>query len=145
MARRWCFGMSAALIPAVLFITGCGTTPYRLAASPDDEGYSETQMQSDIFRVNFKGDHDTPKDRAYDFVLLRAAEVARDHNFSFFAIMNPAVASSYYNMSQAYDFYEFNKPLMIRCFVAKPDSSEALDAALLEKSLKQKYHIGGRH
>ena len=54
MARRWCFGMSAALIPAVLFITGRRTTPYRLAASPDDEGYSETQMQSDIFRSTSK-------------------------------------------------------------------------------------------
>ncbi len=146
MARRWCFSVLAALIPAVLFITGCGTTPYRLAASPDDEGYSDTQVQSDVFRVNFKGDHDMPKERAYDFVLLRAAEVAREHNFSFFAIMNPAVANSYYNMSQVYDFfYEVNKPLMIRCFATKPDSSEALDAALLEKSLKQKYHIEARH
>lgn len=146
MARRWCFRVLAALVPVVLFITACGTTPYRLAASPDDEGYSDTQVQSDTFRVNFKGDHDMPKERAYDFVLLRAAEVAREHNFSFFAIMNPAVAGHYYNMSQVYDFYyEVNKPLMIHCFTTKPDGNEALDAALLEKSLKQKYQIEARH
>ena len=146
MARRRCFRVWAALIPVVLFITACGTTPYRRAASPDDEGYSDTQVQSDIFRVKFKGAHDMPKERAYDFVLLRAAEIAREHNFSFFAIMNPAVAGSYYNLSQVYDFfYEVNKPLMIRCFTTRPEGNEALDAALLEKSLKEKYGIKARH
>ena len=145
MARRWCFIVLAAIIPVVLFFTACGTTPYRPAGSADDEGYSDTQLQPDIFRVNFKGDHDMPKDRAYDFVLLRAAELAREHNFSFFAIINPATTGSYYNMSQAYEFYVFNKPLMIRCFTTRPEGNEAFDAALLEKSLRQKYHIEAQH
>lgn len=149
MARRWRFTMLAALIPVVLFITGCGTTPYQRASSDDDEGYSDSQLQPDIFRVNFKADNDTHKERAYDFVLLRAAEVTREHNFSYFAIMrssNPATASSYYyNASQAYDFYAFNKPMMIRCFAAKPDGVDAFDAAFLEKSLKEKYQIKARH
>jgi hypothetical protein len=148
MARRWCFRVWVALIPAVLFITGCGTTSYQRANSDDDEGYSDSQLQPDIFRVNFKADSDTQKERAYDFVLLRAAEVSREHNFPYFAIMrssNPATASSYYyNASQAYDFYAFNKPMMIRCFSVKPDGIDAFDAVFLEKSLKEKYHIQGR-
>ncbi|MGD0061443.1 MAG: hypothetical protein ABSD58_18700 [Verrucomicrobiia bacterium] len=148
MARRWCLNVLAALIPAVLFITGCGTTPYERADSEADEGYSDSQLQPDVFRVNFRGDEDTPKGRAYDFVLLRAAEVTREHNFSYFAIMksgNPAAANTYYNAAQAYDFYVFNKPLMIRCFTAKPDGTDAFDSAFLEKSLKEKYHIATRH
>jgi hypothetical protein len=148
MVRRWHISVLAVLIPVGLFITGCGTTPYQRADSAEDEGYSDSQLQPDIFRVNFRADEDTPKERAYDFVLLRAAEVSQEHNFPYFAIMksgNPAGANTYYNAAQAYDFYVFNKPLMIRCFTSKPEGTDAFDAAFLDKSLKDKYHIVKRH
>ena len=71
-------------------------TPYR--PLKNKTGYSDTMVASNEFRVGFQGNGDTPLERAYDFALLRSAEVTESHGFSHFAVIdvvNTSSASSY--------------------------------------------------
>jgi len=51
-------------------------------------GYSETQYSENVFQVSFKGNGYTSRERASDFALLRSAEVALEHGFKYFFIVN---------------------------------------------------------
>lgn len=51
-------------------------------------GYSSTQLDSNVFQVSFKGNGSTDSDRASDFALLRSAEVALEHGFQYFVIID---------------------------------------------------------
>ena len=70
---------------ALLLVGGCAT-PYR------DEGYlggfSERQLSHDppIFRVRFAGNRYTSRSRAWDFSMLRAAELVVKHGYMRFVI-----------------------------------------------------------
>lgn len=50
-------------------------------------GYSETQLAEEVFRVSFAGNGFTSMERAVDFALLRSAELALAHGFSYFIIV----------------------------------------------------------
>jgi len=47
-------------------------------------GYSETQLTEDRWRVNFHGNAHTPRERVWDFCMLRCAEVTRDAGYHYF-------------------------------------------------------------
>ena len=49
-------------------------------------GFSETQLSENTFKVNFKGNGYTSNDRAFDFSLLRAAELMSEKNYKYFII-----------------------------------------------------------
>ena len=57
-------------------------------------GYADQQVAPDEFRVTFQGDGDTSLERVYDFALLRATEVTREHGFSHFAVIGADNTSS---------------------------------------------------
>lgn len=65
-------------------LVGCATG-YRSRGF--EGGYSETRLGEDVFQVSFNGNGFTSGERASDFALLRSAEVATDHGFPFFAIV----------------------------------------------------------
>jgi hypothetical protein len=48
-------------------------------------GYSETQLDENVFKVAFRGNGYTRQDRAADFTLLRSAELALKSGYSYFA------------------------------------------------------------
>jgi hypothetical protein len=50
-------------------------------------------------------------------------------------------ASTTYTPPQTYVFYKPQTGIMFRCFQTKPDGFFTFDAAFLQQSLKQKYHI----
>jgi hypothetical protein len=75
----------------IIGLAGCATT-YR--GSGFSGGYSETQLGEDTFQVSFNGNGYTGAERAADFALLRSAEVAAQHGFPFFVIVNAESASS---------------------------------------------------
>src|SRR5204862_5042008 len=64
---------------------GCAT-PYQSGGFGG--GFSDTQLALDIFRVNFRGNGYTSPERAQDFALLRASELALQHGFAHFAIID---------------------------------------------------------
>ena len=61
---------------ALLLLDSCATT-YR--PLNNGAGYSDAVIGPDEFRVGFQGNGETSLERAYDFALLRAAEVTRGH------------------------------------------------------------------
>jgi hypothetical protein len=69
------------------FLSGCAT-PYQ--SSGLSGGYSQTQLGPDVFRIYFTGNSYTSVERTQDFAMLRAADLAEQHNFKCFAILNEA-------------------------------------------------------
>jgi hypothetical protein len=128
------------------------------------EGYNETQVDENVFRVSFHGNGATPADYAEDMTLLRSAEVSKQHGFDFFVIITgvsrsdgtETVGSSYAstkqtskNSASAFGIgssFSSNKPSTtntIVCFKSKPDNFGGLvySADFLIKSMSAKYVI----
>jgi hypothetical protein len=67
-------------------LSGCAT-PYQKVGTNISGGHSFHRISTDVFVVSFMGNGFTPPRQAADFALLRAAEVALEHRFRFFAIL----------------------------------------------------------
>lgn len=125
-------------------------------------GYSETQLSENAFRVAFNGNGYANRERVFDFALLRAAEVAIQHGFRYFVVVdsaNDSSLSTYTAPSQTYSTngaygqsttypgqtYLITKPSAVNtivCFAEKPSNAAMVfDADFLQKSLKLKYGI----
>jgi hypothetical protein len=50
-------------------------------------GYEETQLAPTVYRVTFSGNDSTSMARAADFALLRSAELALEHGYPFFEVL----------------------------------------------------------
>lgn len=154
-------------VTVAVLVSGCATSYQSTGLTG---GYSETQLAPDVFRIYFRGNGYTSGERAEDFAMLRAADVCLQHGFNCFALLDESSSSSTsaittpgyayttgsayaYGNSATYSGYTTYSPgqtilihkpragLMIRAFQTKPDAIFTFDAAFLEKSLKQKYHI----
>ncbi len=61
-------------------------------------GFSETQIDENVFLVSFTGNGFTSAERASELVLLRAAELASTHGYSYFVIADSANTTSQYTV-----------------------------------------------
>lgn len=70
------------LAASAIALTGCMT-----AYQPDGltGGYSETQVAENVWKVSFKGNGYTRRERAEDMALLRSAELTLQQGYSYFA------------------------------------------------------------
>ena len=68
---------------ACALLHGCGaaTTYQALGRSG---GYSDTQIDENVFQVRFRGNANTSSERSQDFVLLRSAELTLQHGYKYF-------------------------------------------------------------
>jgi hypothetical protein len=152
----------------LIFAVGCAT-PYRRSGLAG--GFSETQLQENVFTVYFRGNGYTSPERCSDFALLRCAELALDHGFRYFAVADSAqdAKTTFYNTGGASHTYgtintfgntsygSFNtyhsgsntipvsKPrssYTIFCFKERPDADAMVfDATFVAKSLREKYRL----
>ncbi|WP_026296579.1 CC0125/CC1285 family lipoprotein [Hirschia maritima] len=77
------------LTASALTIAACATQPaYRPASSYNGAGYSEQIIESNRFRVSFKGSSTTPRDEVETFLLLRAAELTLENGFDYFVVVD---------------------------------------------------------
>src|SRR5690242_86258 len=83
----------------VLLSYACATK-YRPLKS--GTGYASAQVHSNEFTVGFHGNADTSLERAYDFALLRSAEIARQNNFRFFSVLDVTNTSSAKRYTRVY-------------------------------------------
>jgi hypothetical protein len=69
-------------IAAVTTLCGCATAyqPQGLSG-----GFTETQIDTNVWRVSFKGNGYTHSERAEEFAMLRSAELALANGFTHFA------------------------------------------------------------
>jgi len=71
---------------AVLVLAACATaTPYIPVAS-DGHGYKSQKLESDRFRVSFKGNSRTEKDTVRNYLLYRAAELTLANGGDYFVL-----------------------------------------------------------
>jgi hypothetical protein len=145
-----------------LILSACATAYQREGATG---GYTETQLDTNVFQVTFRGNGYTARQRAADFALLRSAEITLENGYNYFVIIDASQyskQSSYttptttYGSATAYgntaygtaityggQTYHISKPRAtntIICFKEKPEGF-AYNATFIEKSMKDKYQL----
>jgi hypothetical protein len=73
------------------FFLGCAT-PYRPMKAA--QGFADTQIAADEFRVTFQGNGQTKPEEVSDFALLRAAQLTLAHGFAYFTVEDVTNLSS---------------------------------------------------
>ena len=131
-------------------------------------GYSETQLDKNIFQVSFHGNQNTSRERASDFALLRSAEVTTENGFRYFIVVSWVKGSAFSTDAtprSSYTTYGYGNTVegsartstyggqtfviqepgttnTILCFKEKPDVVGLIfEAEFVKESLKQKYGI----
>ena len=79
-------------IAAIALLAGCAT-PYQ--PSGLSGGFSETQLDANVFRVSFRGNGYTGQERAQEMALLRSAELTLSNGFSYFVIVEDSSRTEY--------------------------------------------------
>jgi hypothetical protein len=77
--------MKTIIVMALIFLVGCAS-PYQPHGFGG--GYSETQLDENVFQVSFRGNGYTSHEHASDLCLLRSAEIAKQHDFAYFIIVD---------------------------------------------------------
>jgi hypothetical protein len=155
------------LISIFVLLQGCATAYQKTGFSG---GYSETQLDKNVFNVSFRGNGFTSHERVADFTLLRSAELTLEHGYKYFAIINAKSYTSHstyttpttsYTTGSAYGYgnyaygsatttttggqtYNISKPSAsdtIVCFKEKPDAVFTYNAEFIYKNIRQKYGI----
>jgi hypothetical protein len=150
-----------------LALTGCATT---YQDSGFSGGYSETQLDENVFKVTFRGNGFTKRERTEDFTLLRSADLALQNGYKYFVIVNggTSVSSSTHTTPTTYNTtanvyatgnyaygtarttqsggqtYNISKPSTsntIVCFKEKPASGMSYNAEFIYKNIREKYDI----
>ena len=151
----------------LLLVQGCATSYQKDGFTG---GYSETQLDENVFKVSFRGNGYTRIDRVADFILLRSSELAIDNGFNYFVVINSnnytststhttptttnTTANAYGMGNYAYgnatstttggQTYVVSKPSSsntIVCFKEKPAADFSYNAKFIYKSLSEKYGI----
>lgn len=76
------------LIPFILLVSCASSSlEYAAARNDRDEGYTETQLAANRYRVTFSGDASAPDDQIRDYALLRAAELTLLNGHDWFRVL----------------------------------------------------------
>lgn len=157
------------ILPLIMscYLAGCAT-PY--SSQGFMGGFTESRLDENVFRVNFKGNGFTSSEKAKDYTLLRSAELALEHGYSYFVVTDSASynsnvymqtpttvntsASAYGNRNYVYgqatttvnggDIITVAKPnesAVVVMFREKPEGIFAYNAKFLVKELKKNYGI----
>ena len=152
----------------IIILGGCATAYQPQGFSG---GFSETQLDTNVFRVSFNGNGYTHADRAEELALLRSAELTLKNGFTHFAIIDgrsreqlgtyttptqsyttanaTAYGNSAYGTARTTTYggqtFLISKPSTtntIMCFKGKPDIQALIyDAQFVCNSLGQKYGV----
>jgi hypothetical protein len=123
-------------------------------------GYQDTQLDSNLWIVNFHGNKFTSVQRSIDMALLHAADLSLKRSFPYFAVTSSSVEMSQVSIetpTMQFDYYTGSgstatgrnwtaKPgvtLGIIAFVEKPTGTNATiyDAAIFSKSIRTQYAL----
>lgn len=77
--------MKNLIIIFIFMIAACSTGYHKKGFTG---GYSDTQLTENVFQVSFNGNGYTGREKARDLSLLRGAEIAIEHGFSHFILVN---------------------------------------------------------
>jgi hypothetical protein len=115
------------VVLAVVLLQGCASS-YK--AQDSWGGYSESQLNKDIFKVRFHSQgFDAHAPLMEDMLMLRNADLTLANGFKYFAILEAEPARPH------------NAANKIMCFNTKPAQVISYDAEFLFNSLSEKYKI----
>src|SRR5689334_5212700 len=83
--------LAAALLASSALLAACasGPTPYQPgAANSNDRGYAESKIESDRYRISFKGNSMTDRETVENYLLYRAAELTLQNGYDVFTVVN---------------------------------------------------------
>lgn len=145
-----------------MFTISCATSYQSIGFTG---GYSETQLDENIFQVSFIGNGYTSRERCDDYALLRCAELSLMNGFEYFIIVdskeyisnssyttptqsrttatligNQVVGKTTTTGGQTYNISKPSSKNTIVCFKEKPNDF-SYNANFLISSLKKKYNI----
>ena len=82
----------AAIAICALSVAACQVpTPYKAAVTQYDDGYSTQQIESNRFRISFRGNSLTTRQTVDTYMLYRAAEVTLQSGGDYFIVVNKDV------------------------------------------------------
>ena len=138
--RRWA---ALILFGIQIVLSGCAT-PYQRHGSRG--GFQDVQLAPDLFRVSFAGNAFTGTQQAYDYALLRSAELAITHGFTHIALVDENSSRSqtaYYN--EFLESYQYlSRPgttLLVQAFCGRPRGVYSLEASFVANELRRSYEI----
>jgi hypothetical protein len=158
IAMKFLFGLMA------IALTACATN-YGEYSFWSDGGFTETELQPNLFNVRFRGNEFTSIERTSEFAMLRASELCIGRDLPFMEIFNVSdeervsgyvpgssttnanatlVGNSVFaNSSTIYNpgttLFSPESGLTAQCIPSESETS--WDARFLENSLKTKYDI----
>jgi len=132
------------IFTVTFLLSSCATSYHRKSFTG---GYSEIQMDKNIFKVSFRGNSKTTMERAVDFTLLRSSELTLRDGFKYFTITkgNHYVKEYFHVYYDPFESFEhiIIKPRVsfdIHCYHEKPEK-HSYNAIYMVKSIKEKYRI----
>lgn len=72
----------------LIFLVSCASPYQKNEGFLSTGGFTDTQFDTDIFQIYFRGNGYTSKQRATDFALLRCADLTLQKGFKYFVIIN---------------------------------------------------------
>lgn len=116
-------------------LCGCATRYHR--ENFFHPGYSDFRVSQDRFCVTFSGNQHTTRDKAEQYVLLRAAELTQNHGYTHFVILGSEDDTNTTLEQRAWPLLtstitQVKKPritVRIQCFVENERPSAAICAA----------------
>ena len=131
------FGFVPLICIGLLFFVGCAATPYQPAEGNFAGGYTDIKIGTDTYRISFEGNAYITGEKAYQYTLLRAAQIAMENKCKWFELLN-------HDEKTRRDWGGFlgyvEKPrnsIMIR-LVAENPSTDAYSAVDIMNSIKVK-------
>jgi len=81
-----------AAVAALGVLAACAhPTPYQPAATETGEGYTTQRIESNRFRISFRGNSVTSRQTVDTYMLYRCAEVTLENGYDYFVIVNKDV------------------------------------------------------
>ena len=131
------------ILVAILVTLASCATPYQQKSFSG--GFSDVQLNDNIFNVSFKGNSSTSIERAVDFSMLRSAEIALTNGYKYFSILeSEKYAKEYVHFDRRYRrYYMEEKPrifFQIECYNEKPEH-RYFNALYIYNSVSDKYNL----
>lgn len=131
----------------MFLLVSCSSTSYIKAKSPTGEGYYDSILQQDMYEITFNGNSETSATKAYDFTLLRAAEICIENGYKTFDIIKSenrsktevgSVPYGYYTTTLVYSATYPKFILIIKC---SKENNLTFIAEEIKTNLRKKYNI----
>jgi hypothetical protein len=130
------------VVLSALVLGACATTYQPMGFSG---GYSETQLSENVFRVAFNANGYSSRERTEDFALLRSADLALEHGFTHFAIVDGRQDTNYGAFTTPTQTYLISKPSATNTVVllaGNPNGEPFIyDAQFIRDTISSKYGI----